>query len=151
LIPLQRARDKLTNITLSLLQSIYEAYHSQPQTAARQHPGVARARTFANRLWTFCHKRGDDDDEDDNNNDNAVADSMTTANKTTGAVNQTHIYSFDPDRDYSYLDRLRMRAPGDTGLSLGPVGICVHLNHRFFIVVAVVVAVVIVSASASHS
>ncbi|WP_081991683.1 YbiU family protein [Inquilinus limosus] len=72
---------------------IFAIYWSRPQVEARQHPNMAAARRFMNRLWRFC----DTGDE-------------TTAGR----------FFFDPDREVTYADRVRRREPGDTTLGLSP-------------------------------
>jgi hypothetical protein len=66
---------------------IFSLYWSKPQMQARQHPNLARTRSFLNRLWQF--------------------------DGPNGAV-------FDPDRECTYADRLRRRAPGAASLGLSP-------------------------------
>lgn len=72
---------------------IFAIYWSRPQVEARQHPNMAAARRFMNRLWRFC----DSGDE-------------ATASR----------FFFDPDREVTYADRVRRRQPGDTTLGLSP-------------------------------
>ncbi|HMG49404.1 MAG TPA: YbiU family protein [Inquilinus sp.] len=72
---------------------IFAIYWSRPQVEARQHPNMAAARRFLNRLWRFA----DTGDE-------------ATAGKLF----------FDPDREVAYADRVRRRQPGDTTLGLSP-------------------------------
>jgi Protein of unknown function (DUF1479) len=71
---------------------IFSLYWSKPQMQARQHPNLATARAWLNRLWTF-EKTGPD-----------------------GTVTRF----FDPDRQFNYADRIRRREAGDSTLGLSP-------------------------------
>lgn len=71
---------------------IFSLYWSKPQMQARQHPNLALARSWLNRLWTF-EKTGPD-----------------------GSVTRF----FDPDRQFNYADRIRRREAGDATLGLSP-------------------------------
>lgn len=79
--------DKYFSALQSGAPQIFSLYWSKPQMQARQHPHLAQARAFLNRLWQY---RG-----------------------PAGPV-------FDPDRECTYADRLRRRAPGATSLGLSP-------------------------------
>jgi len=64
---------------------IFQLYWSVPQVEARQHPNMSKVRSFINRCWSF------------------------------ETINQQgeRIWSFDPDKETTYADRLRMRTPGN--------------------------------------
>jgi len=60
---------------------IYGAYWSKPQTEARQHPNMQRAREFLNKLWSY-------------------------------QISEDEV-AFDPSKETTYADRLRVRNPGN--------------------------------------
>ncbi len=79
--------DKYFSALASGAPQIFSLYWSKPQMQARQHPHLAQARAFLNRLWDLQGPNGP---------------------------------VFDPDRECTYADRLRRRAPGATSLGLSP-------------------------------
>jgi hypothetical protein len=79
--------DKYFSALASGAPQIFSLYWSKPQMQARQHPHLAQARSFMNRLWDFEGESGP---------------------------------VFDPDRECTYADRLRRRAPGAASLGLSP-------------------------------
>eukprot|EP00753_Platysulcus_tardus_P008055 PLAT15588.1.p1 GENE.PLAT15588.1~~PLAT15588.1.p1 ORF type:complete len:511 (+),score=223.11 PLAT15588.1:49-1581(+) len=70
---------------------IYEIYYAPPQVAARQHENMATVRSWMNKLWRYRGQSPRSGEEE---------------------------LFFDPDRDYTYMDRLRIRTPGDENLKL---------------------------------
>jgi hypothetical protein len=79
--------DKYFSALASGAPQIFSLYWSKPQMQARQHPHLAQARSFLNRLWDFQGGNGP---------------------------------VFNPDRECTYADRLRRRAPGAASLGLSP-------------------------------